>query len=243
MDVSQRTTTIAGLAMIALVILTIVVFALTVSSMGEKDPFQRDEVPEFLADLEDNADILQAGNAIGIINDAFISLLVGAALYILFRDRNPLLATVALIGIAITSAISLVVDVTNIMLVEVAKDYVRGGAEGVPAGDASTLELGRYLGMLTTASFVLIGTPLGVAIMAIGALLAGAPQGLINPPKWIGWIAIVSGACAELSWLVVASGVFFVFLPIAGILSLIFLLALGIWLLRHSDLQPAPMKA
>lgn len=229
--------------MILAAIMTLVSVGLTASGTSEKSPFEKDEVAEFLTDINDNEGLLIAAGATGIINDGFLVITVGAALYVLFRDRNPFLATISLVGIASAAAISLVVDISNILLTVIAADYVEGGPGGIPAGDPATLELGRYVGMITFAFVNTLFVPVGVAFLAIGLLLVGAPQGLINPPKWIGWIAIIAGAAAELAWLVVAADPFFVFFPIQLVATLVFLLALGIWLLRHGDLQPAPMKA
>jgi hypothetical protein len=237
LDLSQRTITLAGAAMIIAAILTVVTVGLTAASGSEKSPFERDEVAEFLTDTADNADTLQAAGAVGIANDGVFVISVGAAFFVLFRDRSRLLATMALVGVASAAAISLVVDISNILLAEIAKDYVEGGPGDVAAGDSASLELGRYVGMITFAFTNLLFTPAGLAFTSIGLLLTGAPQGKINPPKWIGWVAIIAGLSAWLAWLVVAAEPFFVFFPIQLLSTLIFLLALGIWLLRHSDLE------
>jgi hypothetical protein len=243
MDISQRTVRLAGIAMIIAAILTVVNVGLTAASTSDKDPFERGEVPEFLTEIYDNKDTLIAAGAVGIISDGVFVIAVGAALYILFRDRNPFLATVTVAGIASTAALSLVVDISNILLTIIATDYVEGGAGGIAAGDPSTLELGRYVGMITFAFVNTLFTPGGLAFVAIGALLAGAPQGLINPPRWLGWVAIITGLAMWLSWLVVVVEPAFVFFPINLVASLVFLVGLGVWLLRNGDLQPAPMRA
>ena len=97
--------------------------------------------------------------------------------------------------------------------------------------------------MITEAFGNVSFTPLGVALLSLGAIIVGSPGGLFNPPKWIGWVAIICGASAELAWLVVAADPFFVFFPINLLTSFILLLSLGVWLVRHGDIQPAPMKA
>jgi hypothetical protein len=229
--------------MIISAILTVVTIGLMAAGGSEKDPFDRDEVAEFLTDVNDNEELLIASGAVGIINDGVFVILVGAALYVLFRDRNPLLATVAAIAIGATAAISLVVDISNILLTMIAEDYVKGGVGGAAPGDPAALELGRYVAVVTFAFTNLLFTPAGLAFLSIGSLLVGAPQGLINPPKWLGWVAIIAGAAMWLSWLVVAAEPGFIFFPINLIATLVFLIGLGVWLLRHSDLQPAPMRA
>jgi hypothetical protein len=71
----------------------------------------------------------------------------------------------------------------------------------------------------------------------------GAPAGQVNPPKWLGWVAIVAGLAMWLSLLILASEAAFIFFPINLLATTIFLVGLGVWLLRNGDLQPAPMRA
>jgi hypothetical protein len=78
--------------------------------------------------------------------------------------------------------------------------------------------------------------------MSIAALILG-PEGRINPPKWLGWMAVVGGLSAWLAWGVVVADPMFVFFPINLLSTTIFSFGLGIWLLRHGDLEPAPMNA
>ncbi|HUF52253.1 MAG TPA: DUF4386 family protein [Dehalococcoidia bacterium] len=242
MDLSRRVASLAGIALILAAILTVLNVGLTGAAMSDGDPFEREEVEEFLTDVNDNEGLLIAAAAVGIANDGVFVIIIAAAFYILFRDRNPFLATIALAGIAVSAALALVLDISNILLTIIADDYVNGGAGGVPAGDPATLELGRYVGVITYALLNTLFTPAGTGFIALGLLLLG-PQGLVNPPRWIGWVAIIAGASAWLAWLVLVADPFFVFFPIQLISTLVLLLSLGVWLLRHSDLQPAPMKA
>jgi hypothetical protein len=243
LDISQRTTTIAGIALIVLSILMVIAVGLMGAGTSDKSPFEKDEVAEFLTDTNDNEGILLGSGAVGIVNDGVLVVTVAALMFILFRDRNPFLATLAMVGFAVAAAISLVVDISNILLTAIADDFVNGGASGVAAGDPAALELGRYVGMITFAFTNLLFTPLGTGFIALGALIAAAPQGIVNPPKWIGYIAIVAGLACWLSWLVVVVDAGFIFFPINLIATLVFGVSLGVWLLRHGDLQPAPMKA
>jgi hypothetical protein len=243
MDLSGRTTTVAGVVMIVAAILTVITVVLMATGTSDKDPFTDEDAAEFLTDVHDNEGQLIGSAAVGILNDAVFVPLVGVALFILFRDRNPFLATAAMIGIAITAAISLVVDGSNILLTVLAKDFVEGGPEGIAPGDPATLQVGRYVGMITFAFVNVLFTAAGLGFLALGLLLVGAPEGLVNPPRWLGWVAIIAGAAGGLAWLVIAADPFFVFFPIQLVSTLILLLGLGIWLVRHGDLQPAPMKA
>ncbi len=238
MYLANKTTMITGILAILLGIGLMVSLASTVST-GDSDPFNRSETADYLKDIDDNETPIIVGAAAGIVVDGFMGIALAAALYVIFRDRSRLLATMVLAGLLVQSAVSLLVDGNNILLTFVAKDFVSGGPAGVAAGDASSLEVGRYLGMFSLAFTNVVFTALGVGLMALGLLIAQAPAGAINPPRWMGWVAFFAGACAELAWIVVGFDPAFVFFPLNFLASLILLFSLGIWLLMHQDLQPA----
>lgn len=238
MYLTNRTVTIAGIATILLAICLIVNVGASFST-GDNSPFEKDEVAKFLTDVNDNQTAVIIGGAAGIIVDGFLGVAVAAMLYVLFRDRSRLLATLTFAGLLVESALALVVDGNNILLTVIANDFVKGGPTGVGPGDPAVLELGRYVGMVTFA-FGNVGlTSLGLGLVALGILIARAPDGKINPPRWIGWVAVFAGVCSELAWFVVIIDPAFVFF-IGNLLgSLVLLFGLGIWLLMHKDLEPA----
>jgi hypothetical protein len=65
----------------------------------------------------------------------------------------------------------------------------------------------------------------------------------VNPPRWLGWIAIVTGVAGWLSWFIVLTDAAFVFFPITGLGTLIVLLGVGGWLIAHRDQEPAAVAA
>ena len=242
MYATNRIALFGGLAMILLAIGIIVAVASTIPTT-DKSPFTKSEVPQFLKDVHDDQTLYIINGADGMIVDGALSVIVAAVVYILFRDRSRLLALIAFAGLLGQAGISLMLDLDQILLTIVAKDFVTGGPGNVPAGDASLLEVGRYLGMLSLALTNVVSTMLGVGLLALGWLIARAPAGAVNPPRWLGWMAFVSGVCAELSWLIVVVDPAFVFLLGSFLFSLIFLFGLGIWLLQHQDVQPAMASA
>jgi hypothetical protein len=238
MYLSNKTVMISGLFLVILAICLIVNVGATFST-GDYSPFEKDEVGKFLTDVNDNQTSIIVSGAVGIIVDGFLGVAVAAFLYILFRDRSRLLATLAFAGVLVNAALSLVVDGNNILLTVIANDFVKGGATGVSPGDPATLELGRYVGMVTYAFGNVSLTPLGLGLIALGWLIAKAPAGAINPPRWLGWVGLFAGVCSELAWLVVVIDPAFVFFIGNILASLVLLFGLGIWLLMHRDLQPA----
>ena len=243
MYLSNKTAMIAGLVTVLLAIGILINVGASFTTGGNNDPFNKDETAKFLKDVHDNQTSFIVQGASGIVVDGFLSVLVTAVFYILFRDRSRLLATIALVGLLLQSAFSLIVDGNNVLLTVIASDFVKGGPSGIPAGDPAILETGRYVGMVTLAFGNVGFTALGVGLMAIGWLIARAPNGAINPPRWLGWVSVVAGASAELAWFVVVINPAFVFFIINLLASLVFLFGLGIWLLMHQDLKPAESLA
>lgn len=238
MYLTDKATLLGGIITILLAI-CLVGTVVSNASIGDVDPFEDAEVGEFLETVHDNREAVFAAAAFGIVTDGFVALAFGGLMYVLFRDRSRLLATLTLMGIVTASAVALVVDGSNILLAIIAEDYVEGGQGGLAAADPSVLEVGRIIGILTYV-FTNVGfTPLGLALTSLGMIIALAPAGAINPPRWMGWVAIVSGLSAWLSWSIVLSDAGFVFFAGNGLTTLILLVALGIWLFMHRDLQPA----
>jgi hypothetical protein len=145
MYLNSKANLIGGVAMLLMAVCTVIVVALSAVSAGEKDPFDKGEAAAFLTDLADHQDAMVAAGAVGLFSDAIVALVVGAMLFVLFRDRSAVLAPMILAGIVAAAVISATNDVLAMLSTVVADDFVNGGANGVAAGDVSTLELGRFL--------------------------------------------------------------------------------------------------
>jgi hypothetical protein len=241
MFLTGKANLIGGVAMIVMAISTVIVVALTASSGVESDPYDRGEVATFLTDLADHQDAMIAAGAVGLFSDAVVALVVAATLFVLFRDRSPVLAPIIAVAIISAATISATNDLP-ILLTVVADDFVSGGAGNVPAGDASTLELGRLLGMTTFGLFLAVNAAIGLAFISLGCLVAFAPDGAVNPPRWLGWVAMLSAAASWLSPLVFVHDALFVFFPAQLITLLVVFLGLGGWLVTHRD-QPMESTA
>ena len=236
MYLNNKATLIGGLAMVLLAITTIVLVALSASSQGSHDPSDQSEVAAFLTDQADNQGALIASGAVGVLSDAVLALVVASMLFVLFRDRSAVLAPIMLVAIVAASTVSALNDILGIMTTVVAKDFVEGGPGGIAAGDPAVLELGRFLGMLNFAAFTVMFAGYGLALLSLGLVLARAPLGAVNPPRWLGWVAIVSAAASWLSPLVFVADPLFLFFPIQLITTLILFFGLGGWLIAHSRL-------
>lgn len=237
MNWDDRLPQLGGIGLILLAVCLVIAVVLSFST-GDADPFDRAKVEEWLLDIDDNRGLWIASNAVFILLDAVVALVVAPLLYLLFRDRGRLLALIVLVGFIAQSAVSAVVDSVDASLVVIASDYVEGSA-GLEAGDPAMLEIARTLAVGTTILGQTSFTMLGVALTALGLLIATSPEGAVNPPRWLGWVSVVAGVATWFAWFIALTDAAFVFFPIQGIASLIFLIGLGIHLLRRGE-TPTP---
>jgi hypothetical protein len=238
MDWDERIYQFGGIVLILLAVCVVLAIFLSFG-VGDSDVFNRDEVEQAVRDLHDNRGLWIASNAAFILLDAIIGLLVAPLLYLIFRDRSRLLALIVLVAFIAQSAVAAVVDSVDASLVVLASDYVEGGV-GLDPGDPAMLEIARTMGVATAVLGQTSFTMLGLALVALGLLIATAPEGAVNPPRWLGWVGVVAGVAAWLAWFIVLSDAGFVFFPIQLIASLILLIGLGVHLLRRGE-SPAPV--
>jgi hypothetical protein len=240
---TNRALLLGGITMIVLAVGIVLVFGLSLAGMSEEDPFNDGEIAKYLTDVNDNEGAIIAAAAVGIVVDTVIALVFASLVFVLFRDRSRLLALLAFGAFLAGGALTSIVDGSNILLTQVAEDFVKGGPNGLAAGDPAALEAGRVLAMATLAFNQIASTALALGFVSLGMILALAPQGAVNPPRWLGWIAIITGIAGWLAWFIVVTDVAFVFFPISGLGTLIVLLGVGGWLIAHRDQEPAPALA
>jgi hypothetical protein len=221
--------------MLLLAACTVTIVALTATSGGENDPYDRAEAAKFLTDLAANQNGMIAAGAVGVFSDALVALVVATMLFVLFRDRSSVLAPMMLVGVVAAAIISASNDVVGMLLTIVADDFVNGGPSGVAAGDPAALELGRFLGMVQFGMFLAINVAFGLALASLGTILSFSPQGAVNPPRWLGWVALISAAACWLSALVFVNEWLFVFFPVQLITSLLVFIGLGAWLVMRGE--------
>jgi hypothetical protein len=227
---------IAGVVLLLLAITLIASVGLG-SQTGDNDPFDDDEAAEFLEDVNDNEGAWLGQYAVGMVTDAGLLVLAAGLLYVLFRDRSRVLALIGLTGITAGGAIAATTDVSGILTAILADDYVNGGGD-LPAGDPASFQTARLAAMYTYTGFQAAGTAIGCGFIALGLLIAYAPTGAINPPRWLGWPAMIAGLAFLLSWIIVLTEAGFVFIIIGGLGILVFTIGLGAWLIVNRSLEP-----
>jgi hypothetical protein len=238
---ADRTTKAAGLALLLLVTLAIVNIVLVTLAVGDADPTKRGDIEEILRDINGNEALFFLGSAFSIATDAVALLVVGALLFLVFRDRSPLLALLGFAGLVGSGVAFLAADAANLTVAVLAADFVQeGGPAGIAAGDPVILQSARAVAAFSGFIDPIGSTTLGLALLSIGALIAWAPNGEVNPPRWLGALGLLAGLGNALTWVfLVAEAVGIVLLTIAIIATLLLLVILGVWLLIQPEQEEA----
>lgn len=101
-------------------------------------------------------------------------------------------------------------------------------ARVVPPGNDLTLELIDTLGVIHWGTWLSGATLFGIAVAVLAVGMSRYARAL---PRWLGWVGGAGGVLSTLVSLALVQPVFFLAWMIGSALSLLWLLAAGIWLL------------
>jgi hypothetical protein len=241
---SDRPIRLTGIILLILAVAILVSVVGTIS-VGDNDPFQRDKVDDYLVDIEDNKGLVIVGLAFGLIGHLGFGIVAAPAMYLLFRDRGNFVALAGLAFAIVAQAAFLVSDAAYNTTINLASDFAEGGPEGFAAGDPAIVRDARSIAILDASAQLIAITALALFGAAFGAIISWAPFGDVNPPRWIGWVAVAAGVTGVLTWLVTLSDAGGIFFGISGLLTLIWLVALGVWLVTRAGESTAatPVRA
>jgi hypothetical protein len=236
MSGTQLNRSVAVLFVIFSAVIVVSVILSLIAVGGDIDP-AREGIRESLVDIQDNEVAYLLGRAFDTASNV-----IAAAAYILFRGRDRVLALLAFAGLLAATATFMIADIGGFALHRLAEDLAEGGAGG--AGDAEILELARIVAWMVSYSFLVSWSFLGPATIALGALIAFSPQSsgatvaASTVPRWVGWLAGLSGVLILLGWLAMIDETLFI-VAASGLLGrLLALLALAWWFFR-SAAEPA----
>ncbi|MQA00149.1 MAG: DUF4386 family protein [Dehalococcoidia bacterium] len=229
-----------GVLFVVFPIVVVATVIVQVAAVGDGPDPAKDKIAESLADIHDNEGAFLVAQAFDIATNVLAAGLAAAA-YLLFRGRNRPLALLAFTGILASALLFMLADVGDFTVTRLADDLAQGDAGG--AGGGEILDLARAIVMLSEFATMNGGTFLALGLIALGALLVWAPQSggaseaASTIPRWIGWVAGLSGVLIALIWLSAAERDLFI-VPTVGFLgSFVALLGLAWWLLKA---QPEP---
>lgn len=240
MNWTERPGRLAGFALLLLAAAVIINIALVLAASGDADPTKRDELSGLLRDINDNRALFFTGSAFSIAADALILPASAVLLFLLFSGRSSLLALFGLASVVMASVVFLAGDAANLATGVLASDFAdKGGAGGLAAGDPAILQSARAMVLAGAMTEPIGSTVVAGGLFAFGALVAWTPAGEVNPPRWLGGLAMVAAAALLISWVGAANadiGLAIVTIGYAG--ALLWFVLLGGWLLSHGESQP-----
>jgi len=237
MYLGDRMNKLAGVAMLALVALVVVVIIVPTAVTGDADPTKRSEIEGILRDIHENEALFFSGIAADVASNVLLFAVVAPVAYLLFRDRSPLLAMVGFASFLAAGVIFLVGNAATISAAFMAADFVEeGGAGAIPAGDPAILQSARSMALVAAFIEPVGSTGVAVALLALGAVMAWAPRGELNPPRWFGGFAMLGGTAMLGGWIGAVSDDAGLALITAGyIVALVWFVLLGGWLIVQPD--------
>lgn len=230
-------------------VLLLLASAVTVDAVGETailgyaDGFNRNDVEGILLDINDNESLFFIGSGIAVLADGIGLVAAAAMLWPVFRDRSPVLTVAGLVGLVSASAAFLASDAAYLTTAVLAADFAEeGGPAGIPAGDPATLQAARAVIAFASLADLLGLVVLAAGFIAFASVIAWAPEGAVNPPRWLGFLGIASSVAVLFTWtFVVEEGVGWTVGGIGIIGTLLFILILGGWLLSRTEEDRAPV--
>ena len=184
---------VAGVALLLLALGIILSIVFDVATT-DADPFERDQVEEFLRDINSNEASAILLVVADLATDAAFGIAAAVGLYLIFRERNRLLALFGFALIFGGTVAFIAADAATVPLIFLAQDFVeKGGPGGIAAGDDVILEIARAIAIWSIVVELTALTAIGAGTLAFGTVIAWTPAGAgVNPPRWIGWLAVLA---------------------------------------------------
>jgi hypothetical protein len=200
------------------------------SSLADPAIESHDDRAKFLEQVEDTADRIPVIYVFQVVQvaSALLTVAAGLGLYLMLRERaraSGLAGLLALLASAVFVAWEAFVGAG---MVRAADDYAGGGLGGIGRGSEDVLELIRVLAVLHFATFLTAFATLGMGAAAFAYGLAWATEAA---PRWLGWLGVVAGLLLLFTPLALTIDVLFFPFFFGATLTLVWLLAAGVWLL------------
>jgi hypothetical protein len=216
--------------------LALVLTALAVvlgARLGDPLIESHDDREKFLEQVEKAADRIPVVYAFQVVEVAggFLAIAAGLGLYLLLRERVRGIALAGLLLLVVSCVFAAGRAFVGAGMVRAADDYVGGGLAGIGSGSEDVLELIRVLGVLHFANFLTAFATLGMGAAAFPYGLAWSTGAV---PRWLGWLGLVAGALLVLTPLAVTADVLFLPFFFGAILTIVWLLAAGLWLVLRA---------
>jgi hypothetical protein len=198
--------------------------------LGDPTVESHDDREKFVDQVEDAADRIPVIYAFQVVEVAsgFLTIAAGLGLYLLLRERARLPALAGLLLFVVSCVFAAGRAFVGAAMVRAADDYTGGGLAGIGSGSEDVLELIRVLAVVHFGYFLTAFAALGIGAAAFAYGLAWS-TGLA--PRWLGWLGLAAGGLLVLTPLAVTVDVLFLPFFFGTILTIVWLVAAGVWLL------------
>lgn len=200
---------------------------------GDPTVESHDDRAKFLEEVENAADRIPAIYAFQVVEVVTVlpAVLAAVGLYLIVRERAAAAALAGLLLFALSGVFHAGTGIVGAGMLRAADDFAGGGLGGIGTGSPDALELIRVLAVLHFGNFLAGFATLGLGAAAFAYGLAW-PAGLL--PRWLGWLGLVAGALLLFTPLAVTVDLLFLPFFLGAILTLVWLLAGGLWLTLRS---------
>lgn len=211
---------------------TLLITALVVALghiLGDPTIESHDNRAKFVEEVERAADRIPVIYAFQVVEVviAFLAVAAGVGLYLLLHERAPGAGLAGLVLFVLSGVFHAGTGIVGAGMVRAADDYAGGGLAGIGRGSEQVLELIRVLAVVHFANFLSAFATLGIGA---GVFAYGLAWSTDLAPRWLGWLGLVAAGLLVLTPLAVTAELLFLPFFLGAILTLVWLLAAGVWL-------------
>jgi uncharacterized protein DUF4386 len=188
-----------------------------------------DDRAKFVEQVENAADRIPVIYVFQVVEVArgFLTVAAGLGLYLMLRERARGTGLGGLLLFVLSGVFATGQAFVGAGMVRAADDYVGGGLAGIGSGSEDVLELIRVLAVLHFGNFLTAFAALGIGAAAFAFGLARSTEVV---PRWLGWLGLLAGGLLVLTPLALTADVLFFPFFFGTILTIVWLLAAGLWL-------------
>jgi hypothetical protein len=210
------------------------VLGLLLGDPAIEDPETKEALVERVEDVSDRIPTIYVFQVVGVVASVFL-LGAGLGLYLLLGDRARGAGLAGLLLFVLSAVFNGVLAMVGAAMTLAADDYTGGGLAGIGSESDSTLELIRSFAVFHFACFL---AGFGALGLGCGSFAYGLAWQAAILPRWLGWLGVVAAALAALTPLAVTATLLFLPFFIGAILTVVWLLASGVWLTLRAPAMP-----
>ena len=188
-----------------------------------------DDREKFVEQVENAADRVPVIYVFQVVEvgRGFLAVAAGLGLYLVLRERARGTSVGGLLLFVLSGVFVTGQAFVGAGMARAADDYAGGGLVGIGSGSADVLELIRVLAVLHFGYFLTAFAALGLGTAAFAFGLVWSTS---FAPRWLGWLGLLAGGLLVLTPLAVTADVLFFPFFFGAILTIVWLLAAGLWL-------------